>query len=106
MLLGIAYGLGNVFNDIRGETSACAHDGSRDVPKTDRDRCPSYAQLIYPMLKHRIIHVGLPTRCRLLVLHFEYTLVCMKESLELKSHYALNLFRMLQGQHVLVSSQH
>ena len=27
MFLGIAYGLGNVFNDIRGETSACAQDG-------------------------------------------------------------------------------
>ena len=36
MLLGIAYGLGNLFNDIRGETSACAHDGPPDVPKTDR----------------------------------------------------------------------
>ena len=33
MFLGIAYVLGNLFNDIRGETSACAQD---DVPKTDR----------------------------------------------------------------------
>ena len=32
MFLEIAYGLGNVFNVIRGETSACA----QDVPKTDR----------------------------------------------------------------------
>ena len=46
--------------------------------------CPSYAQLIYPMLKHRVIHV--PTRYRLLVLHFQYTFVSMKENLELKSH--------------------
>ena len=36
MFLGIAYGLGNLFNDIRGETSACAQDGPPDVPKTDR----------------------------------------------------------------------
>ena len=28
MFLGIAYGLGNLFNDIRGETSACAQDGT------------------------------------------------------------------------------
>ena len=60
MFLGIAYVLGNVFNDIRGETSACAQDG-----------------------------------------HF----VFMKENLELKSHYVLSLIRMLQGQHVLISSQ-
>ena len=26
----------NVFNDIGGETSACAQDGPLDVPKTDR----------------------------------------------------------------------
>ena len=32
MFLGIAYALGNLFTDIRGETSACA----QDVPKTDR----------------------------------------------------------------------
>ena len=37
MFLRIAYGLGNVFNDIRGETSACAQDGPPDVSKTDRD---------------------------------------------------------------------
>ena len=79
------------------------------VPKTDTRRsqngqgCPSYAQLIYPMFKHRIIHV--PTRHRLLVLHFHYTFVFMKENLELKSHYVLSLIRILQGQHVLVSSQ-
>ena len=79
------------------------------VPKTDPRRsqngqgCPSYEQLIYPMLKHRIIHV--PTRHRLLVLNFQYTFVFMKENLELKSHYVLSLIRMLQGQHVLVSSQ-
>ena len=79
------------------------------VPKTDaptfpkRTGVPSYAQLIYPMLKHRIIHV--PTRHRLLVLYFQYTFVFMKENLELKSHYVLRLIRMLQGQHVLVSSQ-
>ena len=36
MFLGIAYGLGNVFNDIRGEISDCAQDGPADVPKTDR----------------------------------------------------------------------
>ena len=36
MFLGIAYGLGHVFNDIRGETSACAQDGPHDVPKPDR----------------------------------------------------------------------
>ena len=75
------------------------------VPKTDPPPPdgPSYAQLIYPMLKHRILH--LPTRYRLLVLHFQYTFVFMKENLELKSQYVLSLIRMLQGQHVLVSSQ-
>ena len=36
MFLGIAYGLGNLFNDIRCETSACAQEGPPDVPKTDR----------------------------------------------------------------------
>ena len=36
MFLGIAYDFGNLFNDIRGETSACAQDGPPDVPKTDR----------------------------------------------------------------------
>ena len=36
LFLGIACGLGNLFNDIRGETSACAQDGPPDVPKTDR----------------------------------------------------------------------
>ena len=39
MFLGIAYGLGHLFDDIRGETSACAHDGPPDVPKTDRGVC-------------------------------------------------------------------
>ena len=38
MFFGIAYGLGNLFNDIRGKTSACAQDGPPDVPKTDRVR--------------------------------------------------------------------
>ena len=65
--------------------------------------CPSYAHLIYPMLWHRIIH--LPTRNRLLLLHFQYILVFMKVNFELKSHYVLSPIRMLQGQHVLVSSQ-
>ena len=37
MFLEIAYGLGNLFNDIRGESSAFAQDGPPDVPKTDRD---------------------------------------------------------------------
>ena len=86
------------------------------VPKTDplpfpkRTRvsenghgCPSCAHLIYPMLRHRIIQV--PTRDRLLLLHFQYILVFMKENLQLKSHYTLSLIRMLQEQHVLCSSQ-
>ena len=94
MLLGIAYGLGNLFNDIRGETSACAKDGTRR--SQNGQGCPSYAQLIYPMLKHRTIHM--PTRYRLLVLHFQYTFVFMKENLELKSHYVLSLICMLKGQ--------
>ena len=47
----------------------------------------------------------MPTRHRLLVLHVQFTFVFMKEHLELKSHYVLSLIRMLQGQHVLVSSQ-
>ena len=34
IFLRIAYGLGNLFNDIRGKTSACAQDGHPDVPKT------------------------------------------------------------------------
>ena len=79
------------------------------VPKTDPpprsqngEGYPSYAQLIYPMLKHMIIHV--PTRYRPLVLHFQYTFVFMKENLELKSYYVLSLIRMPQGQHVLVST--
>ena len=33
LFLVIAYGLETLFNDIRGETSACTQD---DVPKTDR----------------------------------------------------------------------
>ena len=40
------------------------------------------------------IHV--PIRYRLLVLHFQYTFVFMKENHELKSHYVLSLIRMLQ----------
>ena len=36
MFLRMAYGLGNLFNDIRGEPSACAQDGPPGVPKTDR----------------------------------------------------------------------
>ena len=55
------------------------------------------------MEEHRRMHV--PTRYRLLVLHVQYTFVFMKENLELKSHYVLSLIRMLQGQHILVSSQ-
>ena len=35
MFLRIAYRLGHLFNDIRGETSACAQDGPPAVPKTD-----------------------------------------------------------------------
>ena len=35
LFVGIAYGLGNLFNAIRGETSACAQDGPPDFPKTD-----------------------------------------------------------------------
>ena len=81
------------------------------VPKTDRTPCrsqnghgcPSYAHWIYPVLRHRIIQVL--TRNRLLLLHFQYILVFMKENLELKSHYVLRIIRMLQEQHVLVSSQ-
>ena len=38
MFLGITYGHRNVFNDIRGETSACAQDGPPYVPK--RTGCP------------------------------------------------------------------
>ena len=45
------------------------------------------------------------TRNRLLLLHFQYILVSMKANLELKSHYVLSIIRMLQEQHVLVSSQ-
>ena len=96
MFLITAYGLGNLFNDIRGETSACARS-------QNGHGCPFYAHYIYPMLRHRIIQV--PTQNRLLLLHFQYILVFMKENLELKSHYVLSLIRMLQDQHVLVSSQ-
>ena len=105
MFLGIAYGLGNLFNDIRGETSACAQDGPPPPPRRSQNGqgCPSYAQLICPMLKHRIIHMH--TRYRLIVLHFQYTVVFMNENLELKSHYLLSLIRMPQAQHVLVISQ-
>ena len=64
MFFVIAYGLGNLFNDIRCETSACAQDGPPppppDVPKTERG-VPSYAQLTDPMLKHRINNVPTPT---------------------------------------------
>ena len=35
MFQRIAYVLGDLFNDIRGETSACAQDGHPAVPKTD-----------------------------------------------------------------------
>ena len=54
------------------------------------------------MLRHRIIQV--PTLNRLLLLHFQYILVFMKENLELKSHYVLSIIRMVQEQRVLVSS--
>ena len=62
------------------------------VPKTDPRRsqngqgCPSYAQLIYPMLKHRLIYVS--TRYRIILLHFQYTFVFIKQNIELKSQYA------------------
>ena len=68
------------------------------VPKTRSQNghgCPSYAYLIYPMLRHRVIHV--PTRNMLLLLHVQYIVA---ENLELKPHYVLSLIRMLQGQHV------
>ena len=107
MFLRIAYGLGNLFHDIRGETSACAQDGPPAVPKTDMDVPPAVpktdmgVRLMHTrsMLRHRIIQVS--TRNRLLLLHFQYILVSMKANLELKSHYVLSI----QEQHVLVSSQ-
>ena len=37
IFLRIAYRLGNLVNDKRGETSACAQEEHPDVPKTDRD---------------------------------------------------------------------
>ena len=43
LFLGIAYGLGNLFNDIRGETSACAQDGPPDVPRTYRGVRPVHS---------------------------------------------------------------
>ena len=55
------------------------------------------------MLMHRII--GVPTRYRLLLLHFQYIYVFMKENIGLKLHYVLSLIRMLQDQHVCVTSQ-
>ena len=76
------------------------------VPKTDAPTFPKrtwMSVLCTVDISHRITHV--PTRYRLLVLHFQYTFVFMKEHIELKSHYVLSLLRMLQGQHVLVSSQ-
>ena len=36
LFMGIANGLGNLFNDIGCETSASAEDGPPDVPKTER----------------------------------------------------------------------
>ena len=58
MFLRIAYWLGNLFNDIRGETSACAQDGP--LRSQNGHGCPSYVQYIYPMLRHRMIrHVPL-----------------------------------------------
>ena len=80
LILGIAAcgnGLGNLL--MASESKPVL------VPKTNPRRsengqgCPYYAQLIYAMLKHRIIHV--PTRYRLLLLHFEYTFVIMNYSL-------------------------
>ena len=102
MFMRVAYGLGNLFNDIRGETSTCAQDGP-PCRSQNGHGCPSYAHYIYPMVRHRIIQV--PTRNRLLLLHFQYMLAFMKENLELKSHYVLSLMHMLHEQHVLVSSQ-
>ena len=49
--------------------------------------------------------IQVPTRNRALLLHFQYILVFITENRELKSHYVLSLIRMLQEQHVLVSSQ-
>ena len=60
---------------------------------------------LYPMLRHRVTQVPTRNRLLLLVLHFQYILVFMKENIELKSHYVFSLIRMLQEQHVLVSSQ-
>ena len=48
MFFLIAYGLEHLFNDIPGENSACAQDGSTDVPKTDRG-VRLNAKLIYSM---------------------------------------------------------
>ena len=103
MFFKIACGIGNLFYDIRGETSACAQDGPSAVPKADTDVRLMHAHYIYPMRRNRTIQV--PTRNRLLLLHFQYILAFMNENLGLKSHYVLSLIRMLQEQHVLVSSQ-
>ena len=70
--------LEHLFNDIPGENNACAQDGAPDVPKTDRG-VRLNAQLIYAMLRHRILHV--PARCRLLLLHFESIFVFINKML-------------------------
>ena len=62
MFLRIAYGLGNLFNDIRGANSACAQDGPSDVTKTDTG----------VHLMHRLgigEYTCMPTRYRHLLLH-------------------------------------
>ena len=82
MFLGIAYGLGNLFNDIRGDTSACAQDGPPTFPKRTAVSVLCTVDLSHA---HKMMHV--PTRYRLLVLHYQYTFVFMKENFEVKSHY-------------------
>ena len=68
---------------------------------------PDAPLIIIPMnmVINNVNNTTVPTRYRLLLLHFQYTFVFMKENLELKSHYVLSLIRMLQGQHFFVSSQ-
>ena len=91
------------FNDIRGETSACAQDGPPAVPKTDKGVRLMHTRYI-PCLG-----IGY-YRCPLEIGSYCYIfniiiLVFMKDNLELKSHYELSLIRMLQEQHILVISQ-
>ncbi len=97
----VPYDLGNLFNDIRGETSACAQDGPPTFPKRTRVSVLCKVYLSHAYAWDNNVH----TRYRLLVLHFQYTVVFMNGNLELKSLYVLSLIRMPQGQHVLVSSK-